>query len=274
VISCLELLSVRGRQSARQLVDAAVEKLGSIPGPWAGLSPHAPYSTTPDLLRAAASAARERGWLLTTHVAESADEFQMYERGRGAMYNWLKPQRNMNDCGECSPIAHLAKHDVLSEHFLAVHANYLARGDAELLATHGANVVHCPRSHAFFGHRAFPCRELERAGVNICLGTDSLATISKSRTEPLALNLFSEMRALAKNFSNLSPKRILEMATVRAAEALGCGQALGCLAPGSFADLIAVSIENDRHIYETILNHRGDVAASMIRGAWAIAPTG
>jgi cytosine/adenosine deaminase-related metal-dependent hydrolase len=178
----------------------------------------------------------------------------------------------MNDCGAGSPVAHLARHGVLSKNFLAVHANYLARDDAALLARSGASVVHCPRSHAFFEHRAFPADELERAGVNVCLGTDSLATVLRSRAEPLALSLFSEMRAFAGNFPERSPQSILEMATACAAEAIGCGETLGALAPGLFADLIAVPAERGRNVYERLLNYRGDVAGSMIRGTWAMAP--
>ena len=272
VISCLELLSVRTKRSARQLVDAAVQKLESLSLESTGLSPHAPYSTSPDLLRAAASAARERGWLLTTHVAESADEFQMYLEACGAMYDWLKPQRSMSDCGARSPVAQLASYDVLSPDFLAVHANYLAAGDAELLARSGASVVHCPRSHAFFSHRAFPREELERAGVNLCLGTDSMATMRKSRSEPMALNLFSEMRMAARSFPGLSPQCIVEMTTTNAAKAIGRRRDLGCLAPGAVADLIVLPGDGSSNPYEAVVNHRNDVLASMVRGKWVIAP--
>ena len=268
VVSCLELLSVRSRQTARQMVDAAVSKLAPLAGETPGLSPHAPYTTSPELLRAAAAAARERGWLLTAHVAESADEFQMYQDARGAMFNWLRSQRDMSDCGCGSPVAHLARHGALSPHVLVVHANYLAPGDAALLAVAGASVAHCPRSHAFFGHRKFPLQELTKAGVNVCLGTDSMATMPRARGEPFALDLFSEMRALARNFPSLKPRRIVEMATTQAAKAIGRPTELGRLAPGSCADLVVLPRGKTRDPYRAVLHNRGDVAASMVRGAW------
>jgi cytosine/adenosine deaminase-related metal-dependent hydrolase len=272
VISCLELLSVRHRLNARQMVEAAVQKLEPLPPASAGLSPHAPYSTSPELLSAAATAAREHGWLLTTHVAESADEFDMYLDARGAMFDWLKSQRDMSDCGGVSPVAHLARHGILSPNFLAVHVNYLAPGDVELLARGGASVVHCPGSHAYFHHRGFPFEELDRAGLNICLGTDSLATTAQAPDEPLALNLFSEMRRLANTFPALIPQRILEMVTVNAAKALRRVDELGRIAPGACADLIALPRGSSNDPYETILSHRGDVLASMVQGQWAIPP--
>ena len=268
VVSCLELLSIRSRQTARQMVDAAVAKLDTLPGETPGLSPHAPYSTSPELLRAAAVAARERGWLLTTHVAESEDEFEMFQVGSGAMHDWLRPQRDMSDCGQGSPVACLARHGVLSPHFLAVHANYLAPGDAALLALAGASVVHCPGSHAFFGHQKFPLNELIKTGVNVCLGTDSLATMPVKRNETAELNLFSEMRRLAENFPALKPQRILAMTTVNAARAIGRPTELGRLAPGSCADLIAIPRGKTRDPYRAVLNHRGPVQATLLRGRW------
>jgi cytosine/adenosine deaminase-related metal-dependent hydrolase len=168
----------------------------------------------------------------------------------------------MSDCDGRSPVRHLALSDVLGPNLLAVHANYLAEGDAEMLARSGTNVVHCPRSHAFFGHEKFPFDQLAAAGVNICLGTDSMATMPKSRAEPLALNMFSELRTFAGHHANVSPQRVLEMTTLNAAKALGRG-----------ADMIAVprSAGSDDP-YGAVLNHRADVLASMIRGQWAVAP--
>ena len=271
VISCFELLSIRSQKSGQQLVDSAAEKLRTLPVGLAGLSPHAPYSTGPEVLQAAVAVTRKNGWLLTTHVAESADEFEMYQRGSGPMFEWLKSQRDMSDCGHGSPVAHLARHDVLSRNFLAVHANYLAPGDAEILGRSGASVVHCPRSHAFFGHRAFPLKELDAAGVNICLGTDSLATVARARGEPLELNMFSELRAFAASFPALSPDRVVASATANAAKALGRENDLGNLAPGALADLITVPFSGGNPA-ESVLAHRGDVAASMIRGQWVFPP--
>lgn len=271
IVSCLELISIRSRKSGQQLVDAAVEKLRTLPMEQVGLSPHAPYSTSPELLRAAVVAARQNNWLMTTHVAESADEIQMFQTAAGSMFDWLKPQRDMSDCGQCSPVAHLARHDMLSPGFLAVHANYLAPGDADLLGRAGAHVVHCPRSHAFFGHREFPLRELKRAGVNMCLGTDSLATVARAHGEPLALNMFSEMRTFAATFPTVTPDQVIAMATLNAAKALGRENDLGSLKTGAVADLIAVPLSSD-DAAESVLAHRGDVVASMIRGQWALPP--
>ena len=103
----------------------------------------------------------------------------------------------MSDCGGVSPVRHLDRQRVLGAHLLAVHVNHLARGDAALLARQKVSVVHCPRSHDYFKHQEFPFRTLTQAGVNVCLGTDSLATVRKHPKHKLELSLFDEMRAFA-----------------------------------------------------------------------------
>jgi cytosine/adenosine deaminase-related metal-dependent hydrolase len=270
VISCLELISVRTREPAATLVKRAARALEELPAELAGLSPHAPYTTSGELIAEAARVARAHQWLLTMHAAESADEFEMFGERSGAMFRWLKTQRDMADCDGRSPVQHLDRSQALGANTLVVHANYLAAGDAPLLARRGASVVHCPRSHAFFAHQPFPRDELAAAGVNVCLGTDSLATVSKSGEEPLALNMFAEMRLAAKAFPDLTPRQILELATVQGAKAISRAGDLGAIIAGARADLITIPDARAADPYETVLQHRGDVRASMINGAWAL----
>ena len=86
-----------------------------------------------------------------------------------------------------------------------------------MLAKRNVHVVHCPRCHSYFRHDPFPLRRLARAGVNVCLGTDSLASVYKPRRQSVELNLFEEMRALAKNEPSLSARKIVRMATLNGA---------------------------------------------------------
>jgi cytosine/adenosine deaminase-related metal-dependent hydrolase len=275
VISFRELINVRSRQPTAELVERAVNDwlgLANASGR-VGLSPHAPYTASTELLELAARAAHRRQWRLTTHVAESEQEFEMFMYRQGAMFDWLKSQRDMSDCGRGSPVQHLERCGYLDQNLLAVHVNYLWQHDAGVLGRNDVSVAHCPRSHDYFHHLRFPREELESAGVNLCLGTDSLATVRKDRHQMLELNLFTEMQALADKASDLEPEKILRMATVNGAQALGRKGLIGELAENALADLIVVPF-NGRTIdaFEAIVRHQGDVAASMIGGAWALAP--
>jgi len=278
VFSLLELIGMKGRSRPQDIVGEAVTRLRGLKHLrcCGGLSPHAPYTTAPELMRLSAQTARRRGWVLATHVAESALEYEMFARGSGSMFEWLRRSgRDMSDCGLGSPVQHLERCGALSPGLLAVHANYLGRRDASLLARSGAHVVHCPRCHFYFGHDPFPLRGLLKAGVNVCLGTDSLASIYKSRRQQVELNLFEEMRALANNAPWLSARKILAMATLNGARALGQSGRIGELTAGAFADLIALPFSGKvADVYEGVLGHTGDAAASMVDGQWAVAPWG
>lgn len=276
VWSLLEMTGVRSRRNPDHILDDALRAAQTLRHDrcHAGLSPHAPYSTTPRLLRRSAAAARQRKLLLATHVAESATEFEMFRHGRGEMFAWLqRNERDMSDCQGDSPVQHLARQRLLGPHLLAVHANYLAPGDARLLAQKRVSVVHCPQSHDYFQHQPFPYRALTEAGVNVCLGTDSLATVRTTRRRQPELNLFREMQTFAHDHPAVPAAEIIRMATVNGARALGRAGQLGELNPNACADLIAIPFTHRRlAIHEAILNFTGEVAASMIAGQWAIAP--
>jgi cytosine/adenosine deaminase-related metal-dependent hydrolase len=228
----------------------------------------------PELLRLSARAARRNRWRLCTHVAESAQEFEMFRHARGEMFAWLKRStRDMSDCGLGSPVQHLGRCGELSENLLAVHANYLGRGDADLLAKHQVSVAHCPRSHAYFGHGPFRLRRLAGAGVNVCLGTDSLASVVKPLRQTVELNMLEEMRSLSDAKGSPAPQEIVRMATLNGARALGMKGRVGELSKGAFADLIAIPFAGKvADIYDAIVHHPGGVAASMIDGQWAVPP--
>lgn len=275
VLSFRELIAVKSASDAASLVDAAERESLRLPRSTGrvGLSPHAPYTTSRELLEFALVAARRRQWRLVTHVAESTEEFDMFKYRHGPMFDWLKDQRDPSDCGFGSPVHHLERCGYLDERLLAVHANCLDRHDPGLLARRGVSVVHCPGSHDYFRHLRFPFEELAGAGVNLCLGTDSLASARASREQPAELNLFTEMRAFAAKYPEVSPDTILAMTTRHAARALGFEGRLGELAPGALADFIAVPHSGPaKSAVEAVVQHRGPVAASMIAGAWALPP--
>jgi cytosine/adenosine deaminase-related metal-dependent hydrolase len=245
---------------------------------------------------------------VTTHVAESGQEFEMFMHAQGEMHDWLKRNDRDNvDCGLGSPVQHMERCGALTSALLAIHANYLAPGDADLLGKRGVHVVHCPRSHAFFRHQAFPFEALNTAGVNISLATDSLASVIHPRRKTIVrrpaslpgtagesapprpksvtpeghaaapaiieLNLFEEMRAFARLFPSVSPEAILKMVTLNPARALGFAGKLGEIRPGALADLIALPLARpSENVCDSVLNHTGHVSASMINGSWAITP--
>lgn len=276
VFSFLEMTGIRAQNKPSEILREALTKIESLSHERsrASLSPHAPYSTLPKLLQLSAKIARQKKMQITTHVAESVEEFEMFAHARGKMFDWMqRNHRDNSDCGLGSPVQHLERAGILRANFLAVHANYLDEKDAALLAKRKASVVHCPRSHAYFRHEPFPFEKLSKAKVNVCLGTDSLATIKKIGKQKIELNMFEEMRTFAQANPKISAEQVLQMTTVNGARALGLTGQAGELSENAFADLITIPFNGKvADIYEAILHHASTISAGMVDGKWAIAP--
>jgi aminodeoxyfutalosine deaminase len=270
VWSCLELINIRSSQTPIQLVSNTLEKAHSLESSHrnrCGLSPHALYTTSAALRKEARIAADSEQRILTTHVAESREELAMYQSAQGQLFEWLGKQNKAEHCGDGSPVQILEETGYLDSSLLAAHVNELGIGDEHRLAKHRATVVHCPRSHQYFGHTPFPWRKLQDAGVNLSLGTDSLASVQEQNGETMDLDLFKEMRSLASLPNAPSPEEILNWATINAAKAIFQDQHLGQIAPGFLADLIAIPYAGPKNkTFEAIISHQGRVAFSMIGG--------
>jgi aminodeoxyfutalosine deaminase len=255
-----ELIDVRTPDRAESIADLAVESLKSAKH-W-GLAPHAPFTASPHLYARCEEIARRENVLLTTHLAESREEMQMFRDASGPAFEFLKSiGRPMDDCGNETPLSFLIRRQQIDERWIIAHLNELTDSDFDLLARAAKfHVAHCPRSHTFLGHAPFALKKLRALGFNICLGTDSLASNS-------SLSLFSEMRELQRKAPELSSREILEMATVNGARALGQSEALGIIAPGFSADLIAIPFAQTRaDIFDAIVAFEGEVPWMMMDG--------
>lgn len=256
-----EMIDVRQPERVREIVDGATESLRSVQH--AGLAPHAPYTASGNLYRYAEEVARRENFLLTTHLAESAEEMQMFSEDAGALRNFLAGiGRDMSDLNAGTSIQHLANFCSLNERWLLVHLNEISNSDLELLsaASGKPQIVHCPRSHKYFRHSRFPLQEFRGREFNICLGTDSLASNSD-------LSLFAEMRALKESESALPPEQILRTTTVNTARALGFADKAGQIRPGLLADLIAIPFDQAaKNVFDEIIAFEKPVSWMMIQG--------
>ncbi|PYI82021.1 MAG: hypothetical protein DMF05_00895 [Verrucomicrobia bacterium] len=271
---CAELIDIRVPERASELIHAAIELLRSArPEPvlskvegvaqW-GLAPHALFTASRDLFRRCKQVAQRDNGLLTTHLAESREEMQMFRDASGPLYEFIKSiGRPINDCGNETPLGLFvgALGDRALPQWIVAHLNELTESDFELLETFNSrfHIVHCPRSHNYFGHSPFAFDRLRSLGFNICLGTDSLASNE-------TLSLFDEMRAFQQNFPRVSPEKIFQMATVNPARALRSENALGQIRPGLEADLIAAPCSTSTDIFEQILAFDAPISWAMVNG--------
>ena len=232
-----------------------------------GLSAHAPYTVTPEALNVLAMFADEHSLSTTIHLAESDDEWEMFTDGTGPLYDTMGALgRLMDDCGRGTPVQHLAKSGGFAKKTLVVHANRLTDADVELLRRADADVVHCPRSRAWFGHGGFDYDRLAKAGLNICLGTDSLASIGGGR-EAAALDMFAEMQEFSRRHASLECEDILQMATTNGAKAMRLGNEIGQIRDGLKANMAMIPLDGTlSEVPEMILHHKGPVKMLMVAG--------
>jgi aminodeoxyfutalosine deaminase len=257
-----ELIDIRAPERADKLVDAAIEALKQN-SDW-GLAPHALFTASKNLFRRCEEIAQREHILLTTHLAESHEETEMFRDASGPLYEFMKSiGRPMDDCGNETPLGLFvgAPSGRALPHWIVAHLNELTETDFELLERWNSkfHVVHCPRSHNYFGHRPFAFDRLRSLGFNICLGTDSLASNE-------SLSLFDEMRVFQKNFPQVSPEEIFRTVTVNPARALRQENALGQIRPGFGADLIVVPCSTSTDIFEQILAFDAPVSWAMVNG--------
>ncbi len=261
---CAEMIDVRERVPVQEVSEHLHDWFESHPE-WLGgfgLAPHAPFTASAQLFSAASEISRKYHVPVTTHVAESREEMQMFRNANGSLFDFLKSiGRQLDDCGGNTPLSSLMQSHAVDERWVIAHLNELTEDDFDLLArAKKFHIAHCPRSHTFFGHTPFELRRLRTLGFNICLGTDSLASNS-------SLSLFSEMRELLHQKPWISPREVLEMATVNAAHAIGQADLLGRISPGFCADLIAIpSAETGRSVFDAIVAFEGTIPWMMVDG--------
>ena len=256
-----EMIDVREPERAKEIVDRAAASLRSVKH--GGLAPHAPYTASASLYHYAEEVARREKFLLTTHLAESAEEMQMFCDRDGPLKNFLADiGRDMSDLNGVTPTRQLSKISTLDERWLLAHLNELSVSDLKFLTALSAkpHIVHCPRSHKYFGHSRFQFEKLRKIGFNICLGTDSLASNSD-------LSLFAEMRALQESESAVSPEEIFKMVTVNSARALRFADKTGQIRPGLLADLIAIPFNRSpKGVFTEIIAFEKSVSWMMTEG--------
>ncbi len=208
-----------------------------------GIAPHAPYTVPLEVMRAAVELARAGGSRVSIHLAESVEEVEFFRRGGGPMRDlFAAGSRASRYRFGAGPARMLADEGLLGPESILVHAVQVDADELEAIASSRASVVHCPSSNARLAVGIAPVEEMLAAGISLALGTDSPASTGK-------LDMFEEMRlAIALQRlrlgrpGRLDSARVLEMATLGGARALGLEDRIGSLEIGKLADLAVVDL--------------------------------
>jgi cytosine/adenosine deaminase-related metal-dependent hydrolase len=184
---------------------------------------------TEDLLRESIGVARATGRPLTTHAAQSVNEFHEMVRRHGRT-----PIQWAADIGLLGPSTFLGHAIFLDDH---PWLHWASRTDLGRLAESGTSVAHSPSPFARYGQTLQDLGRYRRAGVNVGMGTD----VSPH-------NLLEEMRwavvlarVAGEDLRAASTADVLEAATIGGARALQRGD-IGRIAPGMKADVVLVDL--------------------------------
>jgi len=234
-----------------------------------GISPHAPYTVEPAIIRRCAETARRYHLPVCIHAAETREELRYARQLDGPLRDFSVELGLWDDDVppiEGSPIALLDRCDALGQRALLAHCNYVTDDDIGMIGDRGAHVAYCPRTHMAFGHPPHPLPRLLDAGVNVCLGTDSLASNPD-------LSILSELRYAARQFPDIPPAALIDMATINGATALGLGDTTaiggtGAIEADRLADLIAIPVDTSRqdHVLEAIVGGNATICFCCVGG--------
>ena len=188
-------------------------------------APHAPYTVNDANFERVRMLADQLDIPVHLHLHETAQEVEQSLEKHG--------QR---------PIARLDRLGLVNERLIAIHMTQLTEAEMHLCAERGVSVVHCPESNLKLASGFCPACALERAGVNLAIGTDGCASNND-------LDMFSETRtaallakAVAQDAAALDAFSALRAATLGGATAIGFDDRVGSIEPGKEADLVCVDL--------------------------------
>lgn len=227
------------------------------------VAPHAPYTTTPEILKACAELAVEFDVPLQIHLSETAQEVETMRQESGMPV-----------------IPYVKKQGLFEAKVLAAHCVHIDEGEMRTLQHVRAGVAHNPSSNLKLASGFAPVRKMLETGLNVGIGTDGPASNND-------LDMFEEVRLaalLAKTVSNdpttLPAPQALAMATRIGAQAMHIGSLTGSLVPGKRADLILVDLNplhnsprfqrdpNGAYAQIVYAAKSTDVTDVMVNGKW------
>jgi len=233
IYSLLELLG-----PSENATDATLDILDHLPKETHPTG-HAPYSTSPRLLKNIKQHSLRNNALFSLHVEESADEALLLLQGKGCFYDFLDDRDALDGTFPLqknsyrSVVDYLDKIKILDCKTICVHCVCVSEEDTRILHKTKSHVCLCPCSNKFIGVGSAPLRTFLKNDILPALGTDSIASNPQ-------MSLWHEMALLKNEFPDVASETILKMATIAGAKALGCDEEYGSLEPGKSSHFIGV----------------------------------
>ncbi len=187
-------------------------------------APHAPYTTTTEILQKIHRLSKTYHAPVLMHVAETENEVH-----------------TCNEAYQLTPIGYLNNIGVLDHNFVAAHTIFAGSDDIQMLKDHNVGVSHNMSANVKSARGVAPALEMFDKGLRIGLGTDGPMS-GNSLSVLDELHLVAKIHKLVnKDRSVMPPAKVVEMATMGGARALHLEEQIGSLNVGKLADIVVVS---------------------------------
>lgn len=227
------------------------------------IAPHAPYSSTDEILEQCTDIAVEFDVPLLIHIAEMR----------------LEVDNSLKDFG-ASVVERMDEIGLFRAKVLAAHCVHITPQEIPILHEHHAGVAHCPTSNLKLASGIAPLTQMLKGELTVGIGTDGPASNND-------LDMFEEVRlaailakAAVSDPTAVPARQALLMATRQGAEAMFIGDITGSLEVGKRADIVIMDSDNvhnmpqfnrdPNNVYSRIVytGHAADVRHVMCNGRW------
>jgi cytosine/adenosine deaminase-related metal-dependent hydrolase len=208
-----------------------------------GISPHAPYSVSDALFRAAAGLARAEQLPIAIHAAESGAEHGLVTRADGEFADALRQRGIAVEARGISTIELLDRVGALGARPLLIHCVRVGADDIQRIAGAGCSVAHCPASNAKLGHGVADLGAFLEGRIPVGLGSDSVASNNRMDILDEARLALLFARSRREDWRGFPASLGVELATLRGAQAIGLDHEVGSLEVGKAADLAAFPLD-------------------------------
>ncbi|MEJ2686768.1 MAG: amidohydrolase family protein [Gammaproteobacteria bacterium] len=193
------------------------------------MAPSTPtFSVSPAALRELAAHARGWGIRLHSHLSETHNYVDYTTTTHGV-----------------SPVVFCAEHDWVGPDVWFAHLVHVDDTEIGILAETGTGMAHCPASNCRLGSGIAPAVEMDRAGVPVSLAVDGAASNESADMISEAHLAWLIHRAVG-GAGAVSAEDVVRWGTAGGASVLGL-DAVGTLAPGMAADLVAYELTDPRY---------------------------
>ncbi|MCX7944735.1 MAG: amidohydrolase family protein [Deltaproteobacteria bacterium] len=195
------------------------------------IAPHAPYTCTPEILREAKRIAEDYNIPVLIHISETAFEVENARKEWGM-----------------SPVEYLDNLGLFEVKTIAAHCVHVNEKDMKILSKYKVGVVHNPTSNLKLASGIAPISQMIDVGIDVAIGTDGAGSNNDH-------DMIEEMRLTALlpkgilfNPTVVPAKKVIKMATIEGAKAIGLDGLIGSIEVGKRADIITIDMRGVHNI--------------------------